>query len=250
MREIKILGVKINSITKKQALEKIEQFLCSGRQCHIATINPEFLVEARKDKEFFDILNSADLSLADGFGLILASYFFNPKIKERIAGSDLMDNIFNIAEKKYYKICILNWKNGLSKKQKIGAVLKNRHPRLKFIIKDVRRDYFDLDTKEINSFAPQILIVGLGAPYQEKLIHYNLSKMPSVKIAIGIGGALDFLTGRISRAPSFIKRIGLEWLWRLFNQPEQKIRRLKRIFIAVVVFPFLILLEKFKKIKS
>lgn len=247
MNKTKILGVKINIITKNEAIKKIEQFLRSNKQCHIATINPEFLVAAKKDREFLNILNSADLSLTDGFGLLLMSYFFKPKIRERITGADLTDNIFNIAEKKNYKICILNWKKGLSKKQEIAAALKNRHSRLKFIIKNVELNYSDLDIKKINRFAPNILIVGLGAPYQEKLIHYNISKMPSVRIAIGIGGSLDFLTGKISRAPYFIKKAGFEWLWRLFNQPEQKIRRLKRIFIAVVVFPFLILLEKFKK---
>lgn len=103
-----------------------------------------------------------------------------------------MDNIFNIAEKKDYKICVLNWKNGLSKKQEIDLALKNRHSQLKFIIKDIERNYFDLDIEEINRFLPQILIVGLGAPFQKKLIYYNLPKMPSVKIAIGIGGAFDF----------------------------------------------------------
>lgn len=250
MREIKILGVKINNITKSEAIKKIEQFLCSDDQIHIATINPEFLVAAKKDKIFKNILNSADLSLTDGFGLLLASRFLNRKIKERIIGSDLANDIFNIAEKKDYKICVLNWKKGLSKKQEIVSTLKNRHPRLKFVIKDIKRDYSDLNLEEINRFAPQILIVGLGAPHQEKLIYYNLPKMPSVKIAIGIGGALDFLTRKIKRAPFFVKEIGLEWLWRLFNQPKQRIKRLKRIFIAVVVFPILVLLEKLKKTKN
>ncbi|MEA2065176.1 MAG: WecB/TagA/CpsF family glycosyltransferase [Patescibacteria group bacterium] len=246
MREIRILGVKIDNIIKSEAIKKIEQFLCSDKQNYITTVNPEFLVAARKDRDFFNILNSANLSLADGFGLLLMSCFFKPKIKERIAGSDLIDDIFNIAEKKDCKICLLNWKNGLSKKQEIDMALKSRYPRLRFIIKDIERDYSDLDIKEINGFAPKILIVGLGAPYQEKFIYYNLSKMPSVKIAVGIGGALDFLTGRISRAPYFIKKAGFEWLWRLFAQPKQRIRRLKRIFTAVVIFPILVLFEKLR----
>lgn len=250
MREVKILGIKIDNITKNEAIKKIEQFLCSNKQCQIATINPEFLVTAQKDKEFFNILNQADLSLTDGFGLLLMSHLLNCKIKERIIGSDLMNNLFKIAEKKDYKVCILNLKGGLSKKEEINLALKNKHPRLKFIVKDIKQNYSDLDISEIAKFAPRILIVGLGAPFQEKLIYYNLQKIPSIKIAIGIGGSLDFLTGKIARAPYFIKKIGLEWLWRLFSQPEQRIRRLKRIFTAIVVFPILVLLEKFKKIKS
>lgn len=244
MKKIQFLGIKIDNFNKKESLGKIRDFLDSHNQQYIVTVNPEFLAETRKDKEFYHILNKADLSLADGFGIIFMSYFFPPKIKEHIRGSDLTRDILDLAEIEDRKVCILSWVHGLSTENDIKMSLSKKYPNLKFIIQEVDRQNPKIDFNKINEFSPQILLVALGAPYQEKVISKNLAQIPSVKVAMGIGGTLDFLTNKIKRAPKIMRKLELEWLWRLMKQPKT---RFKRIFTAVVIFPLLVLREKFLK---
>lgn len=241
MSKVKVLGVKINNLNKQEALTKIKDFLHSDHGHQIVTVNPEFLVKAKKDEEFYQILNRADLSLADGFGIVLMSHLIPPRIKSHIRGSDLTHDILKIAEEEGHKVCVLNWEQSLSKRPDIESVLKRKYLKLKFLIQDVRRDFKDLKIEEINEFGPQIIFATLGAPYQEKLIFNNLERMPSVRVAIGVGGTFDFLTGKIKRAPKLMRRLELEWLWRLIKEPKL---RFKRILTAVAVFPFLFLEEK------
>ena len=249
MQETKILGVKINNISKKEVVDKLGEYTGSEKQNYFTTVNPEFLLMARKDEEFFHILNSAHLSLADGFGIILASFFFQPIIKTRICGSDLMDDILNYVSQNNQKIFILIWDKGLSNSKEISSELKKKYPNLKFIIQEIQRNSPILNFKKINEFNPKIMLVGLGAPYQEKFISKNLSKIPFVKLALGVGGSFDFLTKRTKRAPKFIKAIGMEWLWRLIKhpvkKPVKKFGRFKRIFNSLFLFLYLVLKEKF-----
>lgn len=241
MNEIKILGVKIDNITKKEALDKVRDFLISEKQNYIVTTNPEFLVGAKKDEEFYNILNRSTLSLADGFGMVLMSRVFPPKIKEHIRGSDLTNDILKIAEDGGHKVCIINWSGGLSNRTEIEDILRSSYPNLNLLVQDIKKDYSDLNLNEINKFSPAILFVTLGAPFQEKLIYNNLSKISSVRVAMGVGGTFDFLTGKIKRAPKIIQKIELEWLWRLIKQPRL---RIKRIITAVIIFPYVFLIEK------
>jgi len=244
MNKINILGVNISTLSKKEALREIEQFLIDGGQHQIVTPNPEFLLTAGHDEEFFYILNKADLAVPDGIGLKFAAWAMGRNI-HRITGADLVKKILEKSKVKSQKskIAVINWKSGLSKKEDIERVLREKYNNLEFLIKDVDREIrnlpvqpagWKLEIGNLADFKPDILFVTLGAPYQEKFIFYNLPKLPSVKVAIGVGGAFDFLTGRIRRAPKIMRLIGLEWLWRLIKQPW----RAKRIYNAVIVFPW------------
>jgi N-acetylglucosaminyldiphosphoundecaprenol N-acetyl-beta-D-mannosaminyltransferase len=265
---ISILGINIdNDIKNDELLLRVSNFLNSNKQNYIITPNPEIILQAQKDEEFFNILNKADLSLADGFGLKIAATLLGKKLN-RITGADVVLEILSIAQKLNKKVLIINNKNGLSSKEEISIALKNRYQGLNFLIKDCdcnfsisdKRKIINLNFKKENfltgiikkaenkineiynllvddkllNFSADILICNFGAPYQEKFIFHNLNKLPSVKLAIGIGGALDFLTGKIVRAPKLMRKMGLEWLWRLFKQPH----RYKRIYRAVFVFLF------------
>jgi len=228
-----LLGVRIDNVLMAETLEKIQSFLSDGRQHYIVTINPEFIVKAQEDKEFKKILNKADLAIPDGVGLLWASRMLGEPLKERVAGVDLMSRIMNYESGTKNKVFLLGGRNGVAEKiaGQWSAVVG-----------------FSEETEGTELFArirqcqPDILLVALGAPKQEKWIAENLSKVPSVKLAIGVGGAFDFLAQKIKRAPVFMQKIGLEWLWRLILQP----RRFGRIFNAVIIFPFLILREKIK----
>ncbi len=225
-----ILGVKVDNLTMAEALQKVESFLKDGQQHYLVTPNPEFLVEAQKDEEFKEILNQADLAVPDGVGLILAARFLGQPFKQRVSGTDLMEKICQKAAQKKWSVFLLGGQEGVA--EKAGENLKKKYP--------------GLEIKGCSSKAcfdqPAILFVALGASKQEKWINENLKKMPSVKLAMGVGGAFDFMAGQVQRAPKFLRAIGLEWLWRFSCQPW----RIRRIFKAVTKFPWLVIKGRVK----
>ena len=251
MSLVNILGININNFTKKQALAKIQEFLIDGRQHLIVTPNPEIILEATDpDEEFFYLLNKADLSLPDGVGLKIAAWLMGVNLS-RITGADFIKDILKIAEAGNRRVAILNWQGGLSSAEDIKKVLTSRYPNLQTLVIDIERQAIVPEEKlsQIKEFQPEIIFCTLGAPYQEKLIFHNLEKLPSVKVGMGVGGSFDFLTGQIKRAPKIFRMIGLEWLWRLiFHKGKNKIDRLnrwKRIYRAVIVFPYKFFLWRF-----
>lgn len=237
-----ILGINLSELRAPEVLNKITAFLNSDGQYYIVTPNPEIILEAHRDEEFFYVLHRADLALADGFGLKLAGYLFGDRI-QRVTGSDLTLELLKKSQIEKIKVLVLNWRAGLSKKEEITASLDKKYPGLNFLVLDIDR-HQTLSTevlKQINDFAPSILFCGLGFPYQEKLIFHNLKKMNSVKVALGIGGSFDFITGQARRAPNCLQKLGLEWFWRLLRQPH----RLKRIYRATFVFLAKVLKSRF-----
>lgn len=236
-KQIKILGVKVDKIDSQKVLDKINDFLLLDKQNYIVTLNSEILLKAQKDEEYFHILNNADLSILDGSGPKFAGLITGNNIK-RIPGADLTEKILQIAESKKFKVAVLNWKRGLSKKEDLEKALIKKYPDLKFVVENTERDFTDFTKTEsftrLREFAPDILFIALGAPDQEKFIYHNLSKIPSVKLALGVGGSFDFISGKIKRAPLIFQKLGMEWIWRLIMQP----RRWKRIYNAVIIFPY------------
>jgi N-acetylglucosaminyldiphosphoundecaprenol N-acetyl-beta-D-mannosaminyltransferase len=233
---ITILGVRIDNFSAGEIKEKISDILeQKNRQKFVTTLNPEILLKAHRDEIYRDILNSADLNICDGFGLKLVSFLKGRKIRERFAGADLVDFLLGLAADKKQKILIIATKNSLSTPAEIEQTINQKYPDLfaksKYYLPS--QDFFK------NGIMNQIEIVfvNFGAPEQEKFIFENRTKFPNVKILVGVGGTFDFLTGKIRRAPHFMRLIGLEWLWRLMKEPK----RIKRIWNAVVIFPLLVL---------
>jgi N-acetylglucosaminyldiphosphoundecaprenol N-acetyl-beta-D-mannosaminyltransferase len=225
---LNILGINISKLKKEDVLDKIKLFLADGQQHYIVTPNPEIILKANRDEEFFYILNHADLSIPDGVGLKFAAWAMGENLR-RITGADL---ILDLGLKNLNsKIAVVNWKGGLSKKEDIEKVFQKFKIKY-FFVKDIERQAKQ-NLDDLAKFKPDILFCAFGAPYQEKFIYHNLKNLPSVRVAIGIGGAFDFLTGKIKRAPKIMRVIGLEWLWRLFKQPQ----RMKRIYQAIIIFP-------------
>lgn len=239
---IKILGVKIDNIDKKIAKEKIANCFNNEKPCFITTPNPEIILEAQENEELFYILNKANISLADGFGLKMAAKLMSKKI-ERYTGADLSVDLLSLAQKENKKVLILNWTKSLSTKDEIKKAIEINYPNLNFLILNSDRESNkNIDWQKINKFQAEILLVNFGAYFQEKFIYLNKHKFKNLKIAVGIGGALDFLSGKIKRAPKTIRALGIEWLWRLYQEPR---KRCKRIFKAVFVFSFKVFIWKF-----
>jgi N-acetylglucosaminyldiphosphoundecaprenol N-acetyl-beta-D-mannosaminyltransferase len=251
--KINILSVLIDNLPKKEVLAKIEQFLVDGQQHFIVTPNPEMVVAAQKDKKFLEIINRADLAVPDGVGLIFASRYLKRPLPQRITGVDLMTDICRLAEQKNCSVFLLGAKfsetekRGLTNPEETAAALRKKFPQLK-ISSDVLapEESSERLIKKINLEKPEILFVALGAGRQEKLIAENLIKMSSVKIAMGVGGAFDFIAGKIKRAPRWMRETGLEWLWRLFAQPW----RWRRIFTATIKFSWEIIKNGKKQRKT
>lgn len=242
MQEFKILGVKLNYLSEHLVKELLFDFLSSNFQHQIATVNPEFIVEAQKNKKFKNILNDASLATIDGTGIIWALQLAGHKVSldHRLTGVRLTQMLIQIAEIKNYKILFCISKTGLTKEEDLFFKIKAQHPQLEFQVSNMEEVI--VKSQILN---PDILLVGLGAPKQEEWIAENLSRLVSVKIAVGVGGALDFLSGGQKRSPKIFSSFGLEWLWRLLKQPK----RITRIYKAVFIFPFLVIKDKITKSK-
>lgn len=205
--KIDLFGIKFDNLTIDEAVEQIRGF--------VVLPYSEFVVRAQKDKKFKEILNSADFCLCEGRGLYLTAKLTGKKLKQNIYGVDLIHRLKS-------KLFLFGGKNDVARKtaEKLGDCVVG--------YEDGYQD-FNLVIEKINSIKPETLLVGLGSPKQEKFIYENLNKMPSVKLAIGVGGAFDFISENIKRAPKFLQKIGLEWLWRLTLEP----RRISKIFNGV-----------------
>ncbi len=231
MKKINILGVNLAIAKKTEIHNFIRAALFGHRARQIVTPNPEFLLAAQKDKAFWRVLNNADLAVPDGFGLKCAAWLKGVNLT-RFPGSDLMLEILKLAEAQKARVAIVNRQDGLSSEQAIRQVLRQRFPKLNFVIKSLpKKDSAD-DAQWLKNFGPKILLVNFGAPEQDKFIVNIKDQLPSLKLAMGVGGSFDFLTNKRVRAPKLFRALGLEWLWRLLIQPK----RIKRIFNAVIIF--------------
>lgn len=246
---MKFLSVRIDEVNLAEARQKALQFLLSGEQFKIFTPNPEILVKAQADEYFKKVLNSGSLNICDGFG---TAFFI--KIK-KISGTDFMSEICRLCVKENKSVFLLgSGREDVVKKTAVN--LQKQFPKLKIvgfdqgpkIIEKVKGgiDYvFDAENTlvidKINAASPDVIFVAFGMGKQEKWIQENIAKLASVKIAMGVGGAFDFISGHIRRAPCWMRHLGLEWVYRLIKQP----RRAWRIYNATIKFVWLVFKDKF-----
>lgn len=240
-QNISVLGVRFDLIGFHQAAGIVCDWLNDNEKRYIVTPNPEFVVAAQKNAEFKRILKNADLSITDGLGIQIAARFLGIPVPQRITGTDFMIELCKKFAEARIPIFLLGGENGAAKK--CAEKLKENFPGLQIagIFEGVANEAGDRETiNTINATNAQVVFVAYGALKQEKWIARNLHKLTNIKAAIGVGGAFNYISGEISRAPIFMRKMGLEWLWRLFRQPK----RLGRIFRAVIIFPLLVLKEK------
>lgn len=239
LEKIFLLGVGVTNVSEDAILEYILQSLeKKDQKYYIVTPNPEILVYATKHKDFKNILNNARLALCDGTGLVWASRFVGKKLRHRVTGTDLVKSLCFAVSKRPITVGFLGGGPGVA--EKTAECLVAEHPGLKVVFASSESDELLKPLKNPKSLI-DILFVAYGFPKQEEWMARNLDKIP-VKVAIGVGGAFDYISGRVIRAPKFIQALGLEWLFRLIRQPW----RLKRQ-LALLKFIFLILKEKLRK---
>lgn len=235
-----VLGVRVDNLNEHEALEKVRSFLHSDTQHFVFTPNPEMLVDAYYNDELKGILNTGSLNICDGRGI---EYVLKGEVK-RLPGVDFMDKICALAEETGSKIYLLG-SGQVQIVERTKRKLLNKYPGLNIvgthagpsINKNFKLDKIENERiiRYINNAKPDIIFVAFGHPKQEKWISTYLSQIPSSKLAMGVGGSFDFISGKIKRAPVIVRRAGLEWLWRLILQPW----RLSRIWKATGHFLYL-----------
>ncbi len=219
--EARFLECRIDNLDMQQTVDKIESFINSQTGAQIITLNAEILYQAQYDDELRELINQADLVTPDGIGIVWAARKLDKPVKERVSGIDLLQNLCSRAAEKGWAIYLLGAAPGVA--QSAAKNLIQNYPGLK--ICGIRHGYFGLEDYEqirtdILSSKPAILFAGLGAPKQEYWIRDNLPQLGSV-ICMGVGGSFDVLSGIKQRAPEWIIKLNLEWLYRLMAEPSR-----------------------------
>ncbi|MDD5109644.1 MAG: WecB/TagA/CpsF family glycosyltransferase [Patescibacteria group bacterium] len=236
-----ILGVRIHDFTTDEIERRMRLWLAGTGPHLVVTPNPEMLVAAHKDPGLQAILNQASLAVADGYGLILASRVLQKPLRHRHPGVELSEILLRICASLGARVYFLGGQPGVA--QQAAKVMSESFPGL--VIAGAT-DGGDMTNpaaipgtliEHIQNAKPDVLIVGFGHGKQERFLAAHLAKFSTVRVAIGVGGALDFWSGRIRRAPLLMRRLGLEWVYRLLRQPS----RFSRIVQATLVFPYLVL---------
>ena len=214
-----IFGVLFDNFTIPEAIQKAIESLDNNKPFVIATPNPEIVEVARKDAEYKTIINSSDIVTPDGIGIVYASKFLKGHIKERAAGFDIVCGIIGELNKRCGSVFLFGSKPGVA--EDAAKNLNAEYPDLK--ISGCRNGYFKDDAdiiQEIQNASPDLLLVCLGAPKQEKWIYAHKDEL-DVNVCMGVGGTMDVLAGTAERAPEFYIKHNIEWLYRLKKQPSR-----------------------------
>jgi N-acetylglucosaminyldiphosphoundecaprenol N-acetyl-beta-D-mannosaminyltransferase len=233
---MKILGVRVDNFSREEIKKWILDVLDNPPyQKFVTTLNPEIILKAHYDRDYQKVLNSADLNICDGFGIKMVVFLKGKRIKERQTGVDLADFLLKQAVLGQNQVIVIVSQKSLSTPQEIERSASEKYPGIR-----LKAFYFseDLFQKGLTD-SSDIVLVNFGAPEQELFISKKRHRFPQSKILIGVGGALDFLTGKMVRSPKLLRMIGLEWMWRFLQEPK----RLKRIINAVVIFPLIALIK-------
>jgi len=245
-----ILGVRADRIDAAESLERIEALIEQHRQnagpaSQVMTVNTEFLSLARKDATFRAIINRAALVVADGVGVIWASRILGRPFPERVAGVDLLRLIAARCAAQGYRLFLLGAAPGVV--ETTAQVLQQRSPGLQ-IVGTYSGSPAPAEVEHIldliRAAQPEVLAVAYGAPRQDLWIHQHAQALgeAGVGVALGVGGAFDFISGRVQRAPLWVQRIGLEWVFRVLVQP----RRIWRLRDQMAIGP-LVWMQRFSR---
>ena len=236
-KKVNLFGLEIDDIPLSRAIELSKVSLAGGEGRVFFTPNLEMLEGARKNEETKMILNFASVLLPDGAGLLLASHFVGNLIQNKVAGIDFGEELIALCEREGKSIFLLGGASGVAKKS--AKNLTKKHPNLK--ICGIYHGYFQKDgenkiIEKIQLSNPDVLIVCMGFPRQERFIYEHRNALDNIKVITCLGGALDIWAGKKLRAPDIVRRIHLEWLWRIIGEPwraRRFISSLPALFYAV-----------------
>lgn len=231
MRTVRELLTGVYQKKQESFFYELEQRLLQKKKTFVITANPEIVMKAREDQNLYDILmNKEHMITADGIGIVKAYKMLYSREVDRIAGVDIVKQLFHFANKHHKSLCILGSKQEVLDALKVR--LCEQYPDL--VLSSAIHGYVQDKDESMASFVhenPDIVLVALGVPAQEKLIYQHLNLFDH-GIFVGIGGSLDVLSGTKKRAPQFFVKSNLEWLYRICSEPK----RLKRFYESNIKF--------------
>lgn len=226
-RAVDVLGIPVDALTWAEAVDLATDWLLhrQGLPAHIVTANPEMIVRAHADARLYEVLRAADLVVPDGTGVVWAAAKLGRPVPQRIAGIDLTSALLAWAAANDRAVFLLGAEPGIA--EQAGARLAKRYAGLRIV--GTHHGYFDEAegpsvVARINESQAHLLLVAMGVPRQELWIAHHRSDL-NVRVAVGVGGALDVFAGKVSRAPRWLQQAGLEWAYRVVKEPR-RVRRL------------------------
>lgn len=233
---VEILGVAVDCLTMPQTLAILESFIASGEPHVVVTADSSGLVIAESDPEFKQILQQADLVTPDSAGILWAAKRKKRPMPERVSGVDLVGALCALSADKGYRIFLLGAAPGVA--EVAAEKLRLKYPGCHIV--GTRHGYFppesdEVVAHEVAAFKPQILLVAMGIPRQEKFI-VKTRPIIGAAVAMGVGGSLDVFSGRAKRAPRWVQKISMEWLWRVLLNPRKfsKVKTLPVFLLRVL----------------
>ncbi len=233
--DVYIFSVPFCSCRCEELLERVVGRVRLGERTVIFTPNPQMLLGAHENTELRALLCRSDINLPDGVGVLAAARMLGTPIAERISGIDFAETLLSLAADQGLSLFLLGGRQGVA--EDAAERLKYRLPALS--VCGIQHGYFQKQGSEneaviekINAANPDILFICMGFPTQEQWIDENIGRLPSVKLAMGLGGSMDVWSGRLCRAPRMMRMCGCEWLWRAIREP----RRAKIVFEAPKFF--------------
>lgn len=229
MSRMKFMNTEIDNLTMDETLQAIDDLIKQKKNAYVVTPNVDHIVQLEKDTELQKVYENASLILTDGKPLLWIAKWYGTPIKEKISGSDLFPLLCNMAAQKGYKMFFLGAAEGVA--AKAAQNLSKRFKGLQVVGTYSPPFGFEKDLEEIDKInnmirktQPDILIVGLGCPKQEKFMYHHCKEL-GVPISFGLGASFDFEAGNIKRAPRWMANHGLEWLFRITQDPKRMAKR-------------------------
>lgn len=232
-RRITILDTVIDVLDEKETINLVEKYINEKEPLHLMGVNADKINSLNTNHRLKEIINGCGIINADGASVVLASRFLKKPLPERVAGIDLMQKLVDVSEKKGYSIYLLGAKQQVV--EKTAQVLKGKHKDLNIL--GVHNGYFKQQdwkeiSKELKKLCPDIVFIGITSPLKEHLIEY-LQNDGNKSVFMGVGGSFDVISGNIPRAPLWMQKTNLEWLFRVMQEPR---RLFKRYFVGNVTF--------------
>ena len=226
---VTILGTQIDVLDMQQTISLVEQYIIHKEPLHLIGVNADKLNAVAEDEEMKQIVNSCGVINADGASVVLASRYLNKCLPERVAGIDLMQELVALSERQQYGIYLLGAKQEVV--EKTAKVLQTKHPKLRIL--GVHNGYFSREdwpqiSEELKAVNADLVFVGITSPLKEYLVEY-LQNEGHRSVFMGVGGSFDVISGNIPRAPMWVRRINMEWMFRMLQEPK---RLFKRYFVG------------------
>lgn len=240
-KRINIMGVNIDSLDEEQTIELVNSYIKTKTPLHLIGVNADKLNEAKQNEYMQNIINGCGIINADGASVVLASKYLDKQLPERVAGIDLMMGLIQYGETEGRTIYLLGATDVVVKET--ANKIRIKHPAINIV--GIRNGYFSKDewvqvSEEIKRLEPEIVFVGITSPIKEYLVEY-LQHEGHKSVFMGVGGSFDVISGELKRAPLWLQKMNLEWLYRVIQEPR---RLFKRYFIGNIKFINEIIKEK------